>query len=128
MSIKRSGLLGALFSSLFVAACYYEKLPVLGAMIAIVGGYVTVINYSRSVKIKRMEWLLQLFHRYMDEDKFRRIRYIIVFRVNPEFDILKDLMENRSSRKVDQTVDNFNKSLIMDMDDYLNFFELIDLP
>lgn len=109
----------------FIVAIYFEKIQETGAFLALVGGSIAVVNYTRSVKIKRLEWLLQLFHRYMDEKKFRRIRYIIVFRVQPEYDQLKDLMQNRADRKVDQPVKNFEQSLIMDMDDYLNFFELI---
>lgn len=109
----------------FIVAIYFEKIQETGAFLALVGGSIAVVNYTRSVKIKRLEWLLQLFHRYMDEKKFRRIRYIIVFRVQPEYDQLKDLMQNRADRKVDQPVKDFEQSLIMDMDDYLNFFELI---
>ena len=109
----------------FAAAVYYGKIQETGACIALIGGSIAIINYTRSVKIKRLEWLLQLFHRYMDENKFRRVRYIIVFRVQPEYDQLKDLMQHRAERKIDQPVKDFENSLIMDMDDYLNFFELI---
>jgi hypothetical protein len=109
----------------FVVGIYFGKVEEISAFLALVVGTIAIVNYSRSVKIKRLEWLLQLFHRYMDEKKFRRMRYIIVFRVQPEFDQLKDLMQQRADRKVDQPVENFEQSLIMDMDDYLNFFELI---
>jgi len=109
----------------FCVALYFGKIQETGAVLALVGGSIAITNYIRSVKIKRLEWLLQLFHRYMDEKKFRRMRYIIVFRVQPEYDQLKYLMQHRSERKVDQPVKDFEQSLILDMDDYLNFFELI---
>ena len=109
----------------YTASIYYDKVFAITSFFAALGGGVAVVNYVRSVRIKRLEWLLALFHRYMDEKKFRRIRYIIVFRVQPEFELLKDLMQNRAQRKVNQPADKFEDSLIMDMDDYLNFFELI---
>ena len=126
MTLNRKNiLLFILVLSAFFAAIYYDKLQVVGSFLALLGGFIALFNYINSLKIKRLEWLLQLFHRYMDEKKFRRIRYIIVFRVQPEYNVLKDLMENRDIRKVDRSVDEFEDSLIMDMDDYLNFFELV---
>lgn len=109
----------------FFAAVYYDRLVELGSFLALSGGFVALFTYLQTQKIKRLEWLLQLFHRYMDEKKFRRIRYIIVFRVQPEYTQLRDLMQHRAERKVDRPVSEFDNSLIMDMDDYLNFFELI---
>lgn len=99
--------------------------PGLSALIGALLGGVAVFQYRSSVTVKRLEWLLALFERYMDEAKFRRIRYIMVFRVQPEFDQLKELMSHRAERRVDRTAAEYDKSLIMDMDDYLNFFELI---
>ncbi len=127
MFVHKYRQIGLAFAGLlvFVAAVYLGKLPEFGALVALSGGVIAISNYVRTSKIKRLEWLLQLFHRYMDEKKFRRIRYIIVFRVQPEFDRLRDLMNRRAERQVDRPVEDFEQSLIMDMDDYLNFFELV---
>jgi hypothetical protein len=118
-------LLMLLFISAFAWAVYNDQVTAFGALVATIGGSVAVTSYTRSVSIARLEWLLALFHRYMDESRFRRIRYIIVFRVSPEYELLKDLMEHRGDRKVDRPPEEFARSLILDMDDYLNFFELI---
>ena len=107
------------------AAVHYKRIDAFGALAAFVGGSIAVANYTRSVKIKRLDWLLQLFQRYMDQKKFRRIRYLVVFRVQPEYGQLRELMEHRAERRVDQDVASLENSLIMDMDDYLNYFELI---
>jgi len=45
----------------FVVGIYFGKVEEISAFLALVGGTIAIVNYSRSVKIKRLEWLLQLF-------------------------------------------------------------------
>ncbi|MDW3098241.1 MAG: hypothetical protein R8J41_09105 [Alphaproteobacteria bacterium] len=71
-------------------------------------------TYVRDLKLKRADWLYQLFEKFYEADTYKTMRRIIDFPVTPEHAALKrDIADNAAS------------DLHESFSDYLNFFEFI---
>jgi hypothetical protein len=85
-----------------------------GAVVAAVGVVVAARTYRHSVRLRRAEWLRNLFQQYYEQERYRGIRYLLDYR--PPRDI-EPLHANLREDKCDSTVES--------LWDYLNFFEFV---
>ena len=84
------------------------------ALITISGGVFTIYTYWKNSKLKRSEWLYNLYEKFYEKDNYKRIRYIIDYEREEDIKRLK--------RGV---LDDCEDELVEELVDYLNFFEFI---
>lgn len=84
------------------------------ALITISGGLFTIYTYWKNSKLKRSEWLYNLYEKFYEKDNYKRIRYII------DYERVEDIKRLKKG-----VVYDCEDELVEELVDYLNFFEFI---
>lgn len=85
-----------------------------GGVLAIVGGAIAIATFRRSAKLKRAEWLYNLYTRFYETQNYKEVRRILDYEPEPELTQLRKSVEPGA-----------NDKLAEDLVDYLNFFEFV---
>lgn len=80
----------------------------------ILGGAFTIYTYWQNSRLKRTEWLYQLYEKFYEESYYKEIRRIIDYDQKDGIKRLKNGIEN-----------DCEEELVELLVDYLNFFEFI---
>jgi hypothetical protein len=91
-----------------------QAATITAAIVAAVGGVVAVLNYTRSVRTRRAEWLASLHETFFGSDRFADIRRILDYKPEPAYGKLVAAVTN-------ETHDDLADELYR----YLNFFEFL---
>lgn len=81
---------------------------------AIVAGAIAAITFWRSARLRRAEWLHDLYARFYESGSYKWMRHIVDYEPKPEFGNLREAVTKGGS-------DELAESLV----DYLNFFEFV---
>jgi hypothetical protein len=74
-----------------------EVLKALGGLVALPGLPIALVTYQRSVKTRRAEWLASLHEKFLESDRYREIRRVLDYRVEPEYTQLASAVATGSS-------------------------------
>lgn len=91
-----------------------EVLQTILVAASIVGGIFAVITYWRNIRLRRAEWLFNLYQKFFEEPNYKKMRSILDYRKEPEFSKLRSALARDSRHQ-----------LVEDLVDYLNFFEFV---
>ena len=91
-----------------------ELLKALGGVVALLGLAIALVNYRRSVKTKRAEWLASLHEKFFESDRYKDIRRVLDYHAEPQY-----------AELVNAIVTGVHHTLADELYRYLNFFELL---
>jgi hypothetical protein len=91
-----------------------ELLKALGGVVAFLGLAIALVNYRRSVKTKRAEWLASLHEKFFESDRYKDIRRVLDYHTEPQY-----------SELVNAIGIGAHHVLADELYRYLNFFELL---
>jgi hypothetical protein len=87
---------------------------IVAAMVAAVSAVVGVLNYGRSVRTRRAEWLASLHETFFGSDRFANIRRVLDYKPEPAY-----------GRLVAAVTAETHDALADELYAYLNFFEFL---
>jgi hypothetical protein len=82
-------------------------------VVSIVGGIVAVVTYRRDANRRRAEWLMSFYEKFYEEERYKRVRYILDYKPGEYADLKQALESGNADERVEAIVD------------YLNFFEFV---
>jgi hypothetical protein len=92
-----------------------EWTPLIGLLLAAVGGGIALVTYRGNVLLKRAEWLDKLYTKFFESANYKRMRRFLDYRPAPDYANLQQALSR------DGVDDELCESLV----DYLNFFEYV---
>lgn len=91
-----------------------EWLKALGGVVALIGLAVALVNYRRSVRTRRAEWLASLHEKFFESDRYKEVRRVLDYHGEPQYSELTGAIAAGT-----------HHSLADELYRYLNFFELL---
>jgi hypothetical protein len=91
-----------------------EWLKALGGVVALIGLAVALVNYRRSVRTRRAEWLASLHEKFFESDRYKEVRRVLDYHSEPQY-----------SELVTAIAAEGHHPLADELYRYLNFFELL---
>ncbi|HEY2375220.1 MAG TPA: hypothetical protein VGH98_04540 [Gemmatimonadaceae bacterium] len=91
-----------------------EWLKALGGIVALLGLAVGLVNYRRSVKTRRAEWLASLHEKFFESDRYKEVRRVLDYHSEPQYSDLANAIAAGA-----------HHPLADELYRYLNFFELL---
>lgn len=92
-----------------------EVIPIIGVVVAVIGGIIALVTYRNSTRLKRAEWIEKLHSKFYELPTYKRIRRVLDYQSVPEYENLKKGITG------EHTDDELCELFV----DYLNFFEYI---
>lgn len=91
-----------------------EWLKALGGVVALIGLAVALVNYRRSVRTRRAEWLASLHEKFFESDRYKEVRRVLDYHSEPQYAELTGAIAAGT-----------HHVLADELYRYLNFFELL---
>lgn len=89
-------------------------LKVLLDVSALIAGGIAVFTFWKNSRLRRAEWLYNLHAKFFESPNYKKMRYVIDYKSQPDFSNLPDALTQGVPHQ-----------LAEDFVDYLNFFEFV---
>jgi hypothetical protein len=92
--------------------------------LGLIGLIFAAYTYWKSIRLRRAEWLYELYSKFYEQAHYKEIRWILDYEPADQMSILRECVEEMLSAK-SNAKQLENRELVEAFVDYLNFFEFI---